>query len=293
MTETLTNIRPVAAVVDAIETLEGGGFLVHRPFPTATLDMVDPFLLLDEMGPTDVAPGKGIGAPDHPHRGFETVTYMLDGEFEHRDSAGNHGVIHTGDVQWMTAGSGVVHSEMPGAALQRDGGRSHGLQLWVNLPRAAKMTPPRYQDLRSADIPTVAGDGFSANVIAGDALGVVGPASTHVPILYVHAHVDEDATLDLPAPSDTNAFAYVLSGSGGVGPDGRVVTRSQLVLFGPAGDDIRIRGGAGGLDVIVLAGRPLREPVVRYGPFVMNTKAEIVEAFDDYQSGKMGRITPV
>jgi redox-sensitive bicupin YhaK (pirin superfamily) len=293
MTETLTNIRPVTTVVDSIETLEGGGFLVHRPFPIATLDMVDPFLLLDEMGPIDVAPGEGIGAPDHPHRGFETVTYMLEGEFEHRDSAGNQGVIHTGDVQWMTAGSGVVHSEMPGAGMQRDGGRSHGVQLWVNLPRAAKMTPPRYQDLRSADIPKVAGDGFEAKVIAGEALGVTGPASTHVPILYVHAHVDEGATLDLSVPSDANAFAYVLSGSGEFGPDGRAGTRSQLVLFRPEGDGVRIRGGAGGLDVIVLAGRPLREPVARYGPFVMNTKAEIVEAFDDYQSGKMGRITPV
>ena len=293
MTENLTSIRPVTAVVDAIETLEGGGFLVHRPFPTATLDMVDPFLLLDEMGPTDVAPGEGVGAPDHPHRGFETVTYMLEGEFEHRDSAGNHGVIHTGDVQWMTAGAGVVHSEMPGATLQRDGGRTHGLQLWVNLPRADKMTPPRYQDLRAADIPTVTRDGVSAKVIAGDVLGVVGPAKTHLPIVYVHAHVDGGTTLDLAIPTDTNVFAYVLSGSGGFGPDSRGATRSQLVSFGPGGDGIRLVGGAGGLEVIVLAGRPLREPVVRYGPFVMNTKSEIIEAFDDYQSGRMGEITPV
>jgi redox-sensitive bicupin YhaK (pirin superfamily) len=295
MTETLTTVRPVAAIVDAIETLEGGGFLVHRPFPTATLDMIDPFLLLDEMGPTEVAPGEAVGAPDHPHRGFETVTYMIEGEFEHRDSAGNHGVIHTGDVQWMTAGSGVVHSEMPGARMQRDGGRSHGLQLWVNLPRAAKMTPPRYQDLRAADIPTVERDGVSAKVIAGEALGVVGPANTHLPILYVHARVDEGAVLDLAVPEDENVFAYVLSGSGTFGPDGREAGQSQLVAFGPAfgpgGEGIRLRGGPGGVEVIVLAGRPLREPVVRYGPFVMNTKSEIVEAFDDYQSGRMGQIT--
>jgi quercetin 2,3-dioxygenase len=297
MTETLTNVRAVTAIVDAIETLEGGGFLVHRPFPTATIDMIDPFLLLDEMGPTEVAPGEAIGAPDHPHRGFETVTYMLEGEFEHRDSAGNHGVIHSGDVQWMTAGSGVVHSEMPGARMQRDGGRSHGLQLWVNLPRAAKMTPPRYQDLRAADIPTVERDGVSVTVIAGEALGVVGPAKTHLPILYVHARVAAGATLDLAVPPDTNVFAYVLSGSGDFGPDAsgsrRTAGRSQLVGFGPTGDGIRVSGGAGGLEIVVLAGRPLREPVVRYGPFVMNTKAEIVEAFDDYQSGRMGQITPV
>ena len=299
MTDNITNLRPVSAIVDAIETLEGGGFLVHRPFPTASLDMIDPFLLLDEMGPTDVAPGEAVGAPDHPHRGFETVTYMLEGEVEHRDSAGNHGVIGTGDVQWMTAGAGVVHSEMPGARMQREGGRSHGLQLWVNLPRAAKMTPPRYQDLRSADIPTVERDGVSVKVIAGAALGVVGPANTHVPILYVHARIDEGATLDLAVASDGNAFAYVLAGAGEFGPDGRAAGRAQLVRFGPgaagasgeAADGVRIRGGAGGLEVVVLAGRPLREPVVRYGPFVMNTKAEIIEAFDDYQSGRMGQIT--
>ena len=292
MTQTTASARPVTAVIDAVETLEGGGFLVHRPFPTATLDMIDPFLLLDEMGPVDVAPGEAVGAPDHPHRGFETVTYMLEGEFEHRDSAGNHGVINTGDVQWMTAGAGVVHSEMPGARMQRDGGRSHGLQLWVNLPRADKMSPPRYQDLRAADIPTVTRDGVVAKVIAGEALGAVGPANTHVPILYVHAHVDPGAQLDIDVPLDTNAFAYVLEGDGGFGPDARAAHRAQLVAFGPEGETVRARAGTDGLDVIVLAGQPLREPVVRYGPFVMNTKTEIVEAFDDFQSGRMGAITP-
>jgi redox-sensitive bicupin YhaK (pirin superfamily) len=290
----MTDIRPVTGVVDSIETLEGGGFLVHRPFPIATLDMIDPFLLLDEMGPTEVAPGAAVGAPDHPHRGFETVTYMLEGEFEHRDSAGHHGVIHSGDVQWMTAGSGVVHSEMPGAVMQRDGGRSHGLQLWVNLPRADKMTPPRYQDLRAADIPTVTREGASVKVIAGEALGVVGPANTHLPILYVHARVDAGATLDLAVPSDANVFAYVLSGTGdfGAGDLGENAHAHQLVAFGPDGDGIRVHAGPDGVELVLLAGRPLREPVVRYGPFVMNTKAEIVEAFDDYQSGRMGAITP-
>jgi quercetin 2,3-dioxygenase len=288
MTETLTALRPVAAVVDAVETLEGGGFLVHRPFPIAALDMIDPFLLLDEMGPADVAPGEAVGAPDHPHRGFETVTYMLEGEFEHRDSAGHHGVIHTGDVQWMTAGSGVVHSEMPGARLQREGGRTHGLQLWVNLPRADKMTAPRYQDLRAADIPTVARDGVSAKIIAGDALGVSGPASTHVPILYVHARIEAGATLELPIARDANAFAYVLEGRADF--DGTEAGRAQLVRFGAGGDGVRIVGGDDGAEVVVLAGRPLHEPVARYGPFVMNTKAELIEAFEDYQAGRMGRI---
>jgi redox-sensitive bicupin YhaK (pirin superfamily) len=296
MTETVKSIRPVAAIVDSIETLEGGGFLVHRPFPIATLDMIDPFLLLDEMGPTEIAPGEAIGAPDHPHRGFETVTYMIEGEVEHRDSAGNHGVIRSGDVQWMTAGSGVVHSEMPGTAMQRDGGRSHGLQLWVNLPRADKMTAPRYQDLRASDFPIVERDGVWAKVIAGEALGVRGPANTHLPILYVHARVEAGATLDLAVPTDSNAFAYVLSGTGDFGEMGTAAHAHQLVAFGPAsghdGEGVRIEGGAGGVEFVVLAGRPLREPVARYGPFVMNTKAEIVTAFDDYQSGRMGQITP-
>ena len=254
--------------------------------------MVDPFLLLDEMGPTEVAPGEAVGAPDHPHRGFETVTYMLEGEFEHRDSAGHHGVIHTGDVQWMTAGSGVVHSEMPGARMQREGGRSHGLQLWVNLPRADKMTPPRYQDLRAADIPTVERDGVSVKVIAGDALGVVGPASTHVPILYVHAHVDAGATLDLAGRADANVFAYVSTGDG---PSSVRRTRRPRTCaaraFGPVATACASAAAPTASRSIVLAGRPLREPVVRYGPFVMNTKAEIIEAFDDYQSGRMGQIT--
>jgi redox-sensitive bicupin YhaK (pirin superfamily) len=294
MTDSPRTVRPVTAIVDSIETLEGGGFLVHRPFPTTTLDMVDPFLLLDEMGPTAVAPGEAVGAPDHPHRGFETVTYALEGEFEHRDSAGNHGVMRPGDVQWMTAGAGVVHSEMPSEAMQRDGGRTHGLQLWVNLPRADKMTPPRYQDLRAGDIPTVERDGVWAKVIAGEALGVTGPAQTHVPILYVHARIDAGATLDLEVPADANVFAYVLSGEGRFGPDGRVGSRAQLVRFGEGGDGIRIvGGGTATTEVVVLAGRPLREPVARYGPFVMNTKAEIITAFEDYESGRMGQIAAV
>jgi redox-sensitive bicupin YhaK (pirin superfamily) len=189
----------------------------------------------------------------------------------------------------MTAGSGVVHSEMPGAVMQRDGGRSHGLQLWVNLPRADKMTPPRYQDLRAADIPTVVADGVSVKVIAGEALGAVGPANTHLPILYVHAHVDEGGSLDLAVPSDSNVFAYVLSGTGDFGTNAHA---HQLVAFGPGGDGVRIRAGEGGVEFVVLAGRPLRESVARYGPFVMNTKAEIIQAFEDYQSGRMGQITP-
>jgi redox-sensitive bicupin YhaK (pirin superfamily) len=282
--------RPVVSVVEAHRQLEGDGFEVRRPFPSAALPMVDPFLLLDEMGPVEHAPGEAMGASDHPHRGFETVTYVLDGEMEHRDSAGNAGSIGAGDVQWMTAGSGVVHSEKPSDAFLARGGRMHGFQLWVNLPRADKMTAPRYQDLRADAFPKVERDGVRATVIAGDAFGVHGPADTHVPITYVHVHLDAGAATEVDVPNDANAFVYAFAGSGAVGADGRLLGDGQAAVLG-AGDVIEVRASNGEpLDVLVLAGAPLREPVVRYGPFVMNTKQEIVDAVDDYQAGRMGVI---
>ncbi len=286
----LTRTRKVVAIVDALETFEGEGFLVHRPFPTPSLAMVDPFLLLDEMGPVELRPGEAKGAPDHPHRGFETVTYVLEGEFEHEDSAGNRGSIGTGDVQWMTAGAGVVHSEMPARSLQETGGRVHGVQLWVNLPAAQKMVSPRYQDLRAAELPVARGDGFTLTVIAGDVLGVSGPGDTYVPIVYAHARVDAHRELEIPLPSDTNAVVYVLGGSAELGPDAVQAGRAQLAVFDPGEAPLGARAGDRGLDAIILAGRPLREPVVRYGPFVMNTKEQIVEAFDDFREGRMGAI---
>jgi redox-sensitive bicupin YhaK (pirin superfamily) len=288
-TSATVTARPVARVVEGVRTLEGAGFWVRRPFPTAALAMIDPFLLLDEMGPNEVAPGEGTGAPDHPHRGFETVTYLLEGEFEHRDSVGNHGVLRPGDVQWMTAGAGVVHSEMPSAAFQETGGTLHGFQLWVNLPRAHKMRAPRYQDLHAADIPTVAIPGGTATVVAGDAFGVHGPAATHVPITYVHLRLDAGATAMLPVPATASAFAWVFRGAGTAGRDARAVAAGQATIFGP-GDAITVAAGDGALEALLLAGEPLREPVVRYGPFVMNTKQEILDAFDAYERGELGTI---
>jgi redox-sensitive bicupin YhaK (pirin superfamily) len=284
-------LRPVAAVVPATETFEGEGFRVHRPFPHAGLDMLDPFLLLDEMGPMDLAPGEAKGAPDHPHRGFETVTYLLDGEFVHEDSVGNRGTLSPGDLQWMTAGSGVVHSEMPSERIQGDGGRLHGLQLWVNLPAADKMTPPRYQDLDGADVATVAVDGGMVRVIAGSALGVEGTAATHVPILYAHVTLQPGATLELPVADDRTTFAYVLAGRGAFGPDATHGSSHEAVIFDQAGGAVSMSVvGDEPLDAIVLAGQPIREPVARYGPFVMNTKAEILQAMEDFQAGRLGRI---
>jgi redox-sensitive bicupin YhaK (pirin superfamily) len=260
--------------------LEGDGFEVRCPFPTRALDHLDPFLLLHHLGPVDLAPGEAKGASDHPHRGFETVTYMLQGELEHRDSAGHHGLIEPGGVQWMTAGAGVVHSEMPSARVLGEGGPFEGVQLWVNLPRALKWTPPAYQDVTRDRIPVVDLEGGRARVISGSAFGVSGPATTHSPILYVHLSLAPGATACVPAPSHLNAFTYALSG----------VDEGVASVLAPDGDHLAIEGGSAGAEVLALAAVPLGDPVARYGPFVMSTRDEIVQAVEDYQAGRMGRI---
>jgi quercetin 2,3-dioxygenase len=289
------SIRSVANVIDAVRTVEGEGFVVNRPFPTRSLDHFDPFLLLDQMGPADLGPGEAKGAPDHPHRGFETVTYMLDGRMEHKDSAGNAGAIGPGDVQWMTAGAGVVHSEMPGADLRVKGGRMHGFQLWVNLPRRDKMMRPRYQEIPSAQIPTGrSDDGYvSVRVIAGEALGQKAVIETRTPIQYLHFTVQPGGRIVQRVPRDYNAFAYVIDGAATLGRDERLAGRRQMVTFANDGDDVSIAAATTSerpLQVLLIAGLPLREPVARYGPFVMNTRAELLQAVDDFQNGRMGRI---
>src|SRR5579872_2543020 len=231
--------RKIEAVIRSAEALEGGGFLVHRPFPTETLDHFDPFLLLDRMGPASVRPGEAKGAPDHPHRGFETVTYMLEGESEHKDSHGHHGVIRSGDVQWMTAGAGVIHSEMPSEHFQSTGGRMDGFQLWVNLPRSDKMMKPRYQELPSESIPTVQGDGFTVRVIAGESHGASAAIDTRTPILYLHVRLDPNMTFEQPLPEDFNAFAYVIRGE--VIVDGQPVAQDHAILFKRDGDNVVLR----------------------------------------------------
>jgi quercetin 2,3-dioxygenase len=286
--------RPVSKVVPAIRTVEGGGFVVRRTFPTARLDMVDPFLLLDHMGPQEYGPGQAVGAPDHPHRGFQTVTYMLEGAFEHKDSSGGGGELGPGDVQWMTAGAGIVHSELPAERIRREGGRVHGLQLWVNLPRSDKMTPPRYQEIEADQIPEAEpAQGARVNVVAGDVFGVRGPVETHSPIVYMHVTLSPGASLDVPIPPGHQAFAYVIRGRGRFGDAATAAAESDLVLF--AGDDgdvhLEVSDDAEGpLDALVVSGEPLREPVARYGPFVMNTRDELVQAVEDYESGALGRI---
>jgi quercetin 2,3-dioxygenase len=281
-------IREPTSVVTGHRQLEGGGFVVRRPLPTEELEMVDPFLLIDEMGPVDYGPGEAVGAPDHPHRGFETVTYALDGEFEHEDSAGHRGVLRAGDVQWMTAGAGIVHSEMPSRRIRDEGGRVHGFQIWVNLPTRLKMTRPRYQEVPAQKIPQAATPDGKARVrvVAGEALGAKAVIDTHTPIVYQDWSLEEGADVTVPISGNQNALVYVFEGSARVGE--REVAEGQLAVLG-SGDAVRLRGGKARL--LLLAGEPLRERVVHYGPFVMNSDHEIVQAVRDFQSGRMGEIT--
>ena len=287
--------RTVAGIVNSIETLEGAGFLVRRPFPQASLSEFDPFLLLDEMGPMTLAPGQAKGAPDHPHRGFETVTYLLSGEMEHKDSQGHAGKLGAGDVQWMTAGAGIVHSEMPSAEFQRRGGRLHGFQLWVNLPRESKMMRPRYQEIPSGSIPVARSeDGLvSVRVIAGESLGARAVIETVTPLMYLHFTLRPGGRVAQPVPRGHSAFAYVVDGEGAFGADDERGTNGQMMVFAPEGKEVTIANPSEAqseLDVLLIAGVPLGEPVARYGPFVMNTKAEIHQAIEDYRSGRMGVI---
>jgi redox-sensitive bicupin YhaK (pirin superfamily) len=287
--------RTVAGIVNSIETLEGAGFLVRRPFPKVSFSEFDPFLLLDEMGPMNVAPGAAKGAPDHPHRGFETVTYMLSGEMEHKDSQGHAGKLSAGDVQWMTAGAGVIHSEMPSAEFQRTGGRLHGFQLWVNLPQQNKMITPRYQEIPSARIPVArTKDGLvSVRVIAGEALGARAVIETVTPIMYLHFTLQPGGSVSQPMPQGYNAFAYVVDGEGLFGAEVERAGDGQMVMFAADGDEVMIENPANAgapLDVLLIAGVPLNEPIARYGPFVMNTEGEIRQAIEDYRQGRMGAI---
>lgn len=287
----MTTARAVERVLPAMRTVEGGNLVVRRSFPTAALADADPFLLLDEFGPVDFAPGEATGVPDHPHRGFETVTYLLAGEMEHRDSFGHHGRLGPGDVQWMTAGSGLVHQEMPSDTFRRSGGRLHGVQLWVNLPRDAKMTTPAYQEVPGARIPVTEVDGARVRVIAGESGGTRASIETRLPITYLHVTLVPGAQWTQPLPSGQRALAYVLNGVVAFHPDGQPVAEGRLVRFGDAGDHVHAaNAGPEPCDFLLLAGVPLQEPVARYGPFVMNSESELRQAFADYQAGRMGRV---
>ena len=289
--------RPVLAVTTAPSAFEGEGFPVRRAFAGVDLRALDPFIHMDQMGEVDYAPGEPKGTAWHPHRGFETVTYIIDGTFRHQDSNGVGGLITNGDTQWMTAGGGILHIEEPPEELVVSGGLFHGFQLWVNLPGAMKMTAPRYQDIRAGQVALLSSPdgGTLIRVIAGDVAGHAGPGVTHTPISLLHATLQPGAQLRLPWRADFNALGYVMAGSGTVGVAKRPVRTGQLAVFGP-GDVLtfsasqRADGPSESMELLVLGGQPIREPVAAYGPFVMNTRAELVQAFEDYQAGRLGTI---
>lgn len=249
---------------------------------------VDPFLLIDEMGPVVYAPGKAIGAPDHPHRGFETVTYIIDGEMEHKDSHGHRGAIRSGDVQWMTAGAGVIHSEMPSQRMLREGGRMHGFQIWVNLPRTLKMSQPRYQEYDAAHLPIIEEPDRWIRIIAGEVGGRQSPIDTTVPTTMLHVKIAAHAATSFDIAPGSNAIVHAIAGSAEI--EGKDVRTHQAALFEPAPQALHVRANDESFEALLLVGVPLHEPVARYGPFVMNSVGELQQAFDDYQDGRFGVI---
>jgi quercetin 2,3-dioxygenase len=290
--------RPVIQVVMSHQQSEGAGFRIWRPFPgELPLEAADPFLLLDQLGPTFNGPEQTVGAPWHPHRGIETVSYILDGEIAHHDSTGGGGVIREGDTQWMTAGAGILHDELPTERFYRQGGLTHAVQLWVNLPGDLKFSQPRYQPITGDDLLLLASPdgGALVRLIAGDLGGFSGPGVTFTPITYLHATVAPGAELVLPWNSMFSAFAYVLMGQGHVGQGRRPIAEHHLAVFGP-GDHLLIQAAdsqtrdASALDLLVLGGLPIRESIVSYGPFVMNSRQEIIQAMEDYERGRLGTI---
>jgi redox-sensitive bicupin YhaK (pirin superfamily) len=286
--------REVTHVHTAHRQREGGGFVVRRPFPSRGLESLDPFLMVDELGPVTYGPGEAIGAPDHPHRGFETVTYVLQGGTVHEDSVGNCSVIGPGGAQWMTAGDGLVHSEMPETSLLEHGGTMHGFQIWVNLPATHKRMRPRYQDIAPDALPTASTDGgkVQVRVLAGQALGVEAIVRTVTPIALQHWTLQPGGEVTTPVSPSMNAGVYVFSGSLRVGDERRAIAAGQIAVMGP-GDTLRLSvedAAENPAEALLLAGEPIGEPVAWYGPFVMNTSQELEEAIRDYQAGRMGRI---
>jgi redox-sensitive bicupin YhaK (pirin superfamily) len=294
---TVMTERPVASVTTAPSGFEGEGFPVRRAFAGVSMSDLDPFVHMDQMGEVNYAPGEPKGTPWHPHRGFETVTYMIDGTFAHQDSHGGGGVITNGATQWMTAGAGILHIETPPEELVVSGGLFHGIQLWVNLPAKDKMISPAYQGLEAGDVTLLSSTdgGALIRVIAGEVGEHAGPGSTHTPMALLHATISAGAQLRLPWNTSFNALVYVLAGSGRVGTEGQPVQVGQLARFG-AGDWITVRADDAGvsrhseLELLILGGRPIGEPVEHYGPFVMNTRAEIQQAMDDFHAGRLGSI---
>ena len=287
-------IRSVSKILKSEATQDGEGVTLNRSFPNQYISEFDPFLLLDEIGPINIKPGKQKGFPDHPHRGFETVTYLLEGKFEHKDSQGHAGIINSGDVQWMTAGSGVIHSEMPEKEFSKNGGKLHGFQLWVNLPKSSKMMKPRYQEILQSKIPigTTKDYNITVKVIAGESLGAKALINTITPIMYLYFKLEPGSRILQPVPKEYNVFAYVIQGKGVFEPSySNKVERGNLVIFDTDGNEVYIQAAEDSkirFEVLLIGGVPLLEPITRYGPFVMNTQQEIYQAIEDYRNGKFG-----
>jgi redox-sensitive bicupin YhaK (pirin superfamily) len=299
-TPTQTEDRAPVSVTTAPIGYEGEGFPVHRAFAGVDPSKLDPFIHMDQMGEVEYLPGEPKGTPWHPHRGFETVTYMIDGVMDHQDTHGGGGSIADGDTQWMTAGSGLLHIETPPEWLVTAGGVFHGLQLWVNLPRASKWLPPHYQDIRGTDVglASTPDAGALLRVIAGEVDGVAGPGSTHTPMAMVHATVLPGAELTVPWRTDFNALVYVMGGTGYVGCERRPLRAGQLAVLGhgetiTVGADQHQESRSPALEVVLLGGLPIREPIAWAGPFVMNSNAEVAQAFEDFKKGRLGTIPTV
>lgn len=289
--------RQVTKIVDAPSGFEGEGFPVRRALSQLSLESIDPFIMMDQMGEVEYEVGEAKGTPWHPHRGFETVTYLLDGVFEHRDSNGGGGVIGNGDTQWMTAGSGILHIEAPTKEAVLRGGLFHGVQVWINLPSSLKWTPPRYQDITGDRLRLLASHDASSviRVIAGKIDGYSGPGVTHTRVAMVHASVSAGSSIVIPWDPGFNAIGYMLAGNGYSGQERFPVHTGQTLLFGP-GDFVEMSASlvqdsrSNDLELLLLGGFPIREPVEWYGPFVMNTRQELSDAFSDYQAGRLGVI---
>ncbi|HNQ03186.1 MAG TPA: pirin family protein [Thiobacillaceae bacterium] len=277
------NIRPVRQIVPALGTSDGAGVSLRRSIGTPALKHLDPFLMLDHFG-SDKPDDYIAGFPDHPHRGFITFTYMLDGHMEHRDSMGNRGDLRAGGAQWMKAASGVIHSEMP----RQVDGLMRGFQLWINLPAAQKMSDPDYQEFTPAGIPEVEAEGERVRVLAGEHKGVAGAVrDPNTDVLYLDVSLSAGMTFERPVPAGHNAFTYLYEGDGAVAD--RPLAAYHLAVLGP-GDGFALTAGRAGARFILVAGRPIGEPIVQYGPFVMNTREEIEQAINDYRDGRLVRV---
>jgi quercetin 2,3-dioxygenase len=283
--------RTVKRIVEGQITIEGGGFQVKRPFPTRALDHVDPFLLLDEAGPIEFHPGDEDGLPDHPHRGFETLTYVLEGETESHDSTGFRETLNTGDVEWTTAGKGIIHGGGPTPHVREHGGSMKGFQIWVNLPSAKKMIEPKSQRIAASTIPVIANaaGAYRVKVLGGEAEGVRGPIETTWPILYLHYEVRPNGHAEVDVPIDHNMMVYTFKGAVTVGDDGQVVREGNLGILSEGNRIALSNPTEDTTEFLVLGAKPINEPVARYGPFVMNTREQVFQAFDDYNAGKFGR----